>query len=93
MEAPRREPVGRRAVGRNRPAEARWSTLDQLLSLQARSQADLMARTEWAVKDLAKQVGGLSNALGGSLDDFACDLVPERAALSFTRGVMLPAAG
>ncbi|MDA0253435.1 MAG: hypothetical protein O3A18_00960, partial [Planctomycetota bacterium] len=38
--------AGRRAVGRNRPAEARWSTLDQLLSLQARSQADLMARTE-----------------------------------------------
>ena len=27
--------------------------------------------------DLAKQVGGLSNALGGSLEDFACDLVPE----------------
>ena len=34
-------------------------------------------RTEWAVKDLAKQVGGLSAALGGSLEDFACDLVPE----------------
>ena len=34
-------------------------------------------RTEWAVADLAKQVGGLSNALGGSLEDFACDLVPE----------------
>ena len=27
--------------------------------------------------DLARQVGGLSNALGGSLEDFACDLVPE----------------
>ena len=34
-------------------------------------------RTDWAVRDLAKQVGGLSNALGGSLEDFACDLVPE----------------
>jgi len=34
-------------------------------------------RTVWAVKDLAKQVGGLSAALGGSLEDFACDLVPE----------------
>ncbi len=34
-------------------------------------------QTEWAVRDLAKQVGGLSNALGGSLEDFACDLVPE----------------
>lgn len=39
--------------------------------------AEAQARTEWAVKDLAKQVGGLSNALGGSLEDFACDLVPE----------------
>lgn len=38
--------------------------------------AKAQARTEWAVKDLAKQVGGLSNALG-SLEDFACDLVPE----------------
>ena len=34
-------------------------------------------RTEYAVADLAKQVGGLANALGGSLEDFACDLVPE----------------
>jgi uncharacterized protein YifN (PemK superfamily) len=34
-------------------------------------------RTEWAMADLAKQVGGLSNSLGGSLEDFACDLVPE----------------
>ncbi|MEI6241440.1 MAG: hypothetical protein WCR51_13715, partial [Planctomycetia bacterium] len=33
--------------------------------------------TEFAVENLAKQVGGLSNALGGSLEDFACDLVPE----------------
>jgi hypothetical protein len=39
--------------------------------------ADAQRRTEWAVKDLAKQVGGLSAALGGSLEDFACDLVPE----------------
>jgi len=39
--------------------------------------ADAQKQTEWAVRDLAKQVGGLSNALGGSLEDFACDLVPE----------------
>ena len=39
--------------------------------------AKAQKRTEWAVADLAKQVGGLSNALGGSLEDFACDLVPE----------------
>ena len=30
-----------------------------------------------AVTDLAKQVGGLSNAVGANLEDFACDLVPE----------------
>jgi hypothetical protein len=39
--------------------------------------ADAQIRTEFAVADLAKQVGGLSNALGGSLEDFARDLVPE----------------
>jgi len=39
--------------------------------------AEAQRRTEWALADLAKQVGGLSNALGGSLEDFACDLVPE----------------
>ena len=46
----------------------------------AEAQHELAAaqkQTEWAVRDLAKQVGGLSNALGGSLEDFACDLVPE----------------
>jgi len=30
-----------------------------------------------AVTDLAKQVGGLSNAVGANLEDFACELVPE----------------
>jgi len=39
--------------------------------------AEAQKQTEWALADLAKQVGGLSNALGGSLEDFACDLVPE----------------
>ncbi len=39
--------------------------------------AEAQKRTEFAVGDLAKQVGGLANALGGSLEDFACDLVPE----------------
>ena len=72
-------------------AQARTeSRVEQLADAQARTEsrveqlanaqqmlADAQARTEWAVKDLAKQVGGLSNALGGSLEDFACDLVPE----------------
>jgi hypothetical protein len=58
-------------------AQARTeSRLEQLANAQ-QMLADAQARTEWAVKDLAKQVGGLSNALGGSLEDFACDLVPE----------------
>jgi len=39
--------------------------------------AEAQKQTEFSVTNLAKQVGGLSNALGGSLEDFACDLVPE----------------
>jgi len=39
--------------------------------------AEAQRGTELAVADLAKQVGGLANSLGGSLEDFACDLVPE----------------
>jgi hypothetical protein len=42
-----------------------------------RELADAQKRTEFALADLAKQVGGLANSLGGSLEDFACDLVPE----------------
>jgi hypothetical protein len=30
-----------------------------------------------AIANLAKQVGGLSNAVGANLEDFACELVPE----------------
>lgn len=53
-------------------AEAQRQTAKELAEL-----AEAQKRTDWAVADLAKQVGGLSNALGGSLEDFACDLVPE----------------
>jgi len=53
-------------------AEAQRHT-DETVKTLARAQS----RTEFALADLAKQVGGLSNALGGSLEDFACDLVPE----------------
>jgi hypothetical protein len=42
-----------------------------------RELAEAQKRTEWSVRDLAKQVGGLANSLGGSLEDFACDLMPE----------------
>jgi len=49
----------------------------QRLSKAQGELAEAQKRTEWALADLAKQVGGLSNALGGSLEDFACDLVPE----------------
>ena len=47
------------------------------LSEAQKELADAQKRTEWAVADLAKQADGLSNALGGSLEDFACELVPE----------------
>ena len=56
----------------SRLAEAQQKTEERVEEL-----ADAQKRTDWAVADLAKQVGGLSNALGGSLEDFACDLVPE----------------
>lgn len=60
-------------------AEAQQRTelrVEELAEAQ-RELAAAQKQTEWAVRDLAKQVGGLSNALGGSLEDFACDLVPE----------------
>ena len=53
-------------------AEAQKRTEDRVEEL-----AEAQKRTELAVADLAKQVGGLANSLGGSLEDFACDLVPE----------------
>lgn len=39
--------------------------------------AEAQKGTELAVANLAKQVGGLATSLGGSLEDFARDLVPE----------------
>jgi len=53
-------------------AEAQKRTEDRVEEL-----ANAQKSTELAVADLAKQVGGLANSLGGSLEDFACDLVPE----------------
>jgi hypothetical protein len=53
--------------------------------------ADAQKETTWAVKDLAKQVGGLAGALGGSLEDFACDLVPEL--LEHHQGMVIASAG
>ena len=60
-------------------SEAQQRTEERVEQLAEAQQelADAQKHTEWAVADLAKQVGGLSNALGGSLEDFACDLVPE----------------
>ena len=63
-----------------RRTEARVEDLAEAQKELAEAQKELaeaQKQTEWAVRDLAKQVGGLSNALGGSLEDFACDLVPE----------------
>ena len=39
--------------------------------------AEAQKQTEFALANLAKQMGGLSQSLGGSLEDFACELVPE----------------
>ena len=67
-------------------AEAQKRTeirVEELAAAQQRTEvrveelAEAQKRTEFAVGDLAKQVGGLANVLGGSLEDFACDLVPE----------------
>ena len=58
-------------------AQKELSEAQQRTEERVEELADAQKRTEWAVADLAKQVGGLSNALGGSLEDFACDLVPE----------------
>ena len=60
-------------------AEAQKRTelrLEELADSQ-KDLADAQKRTEIAMADLARQVGGLSNAFGGSLEDFARDLVPE----------------
>ena len=53
--------------------------------------AEAQKQTVWAVKDLAKQVGGLAGALGGSLEDFACQLVPEL--LEYHQGMVIESAG
>ena len=67
-------------------AEAQKRTenrVEELAEAQKRTEnrveelAEAQRGTELAVADLAKQVGGLANSLGGSLEDFACDLVPE----------------
>ena len=50
-----------------------------LQAMQASQQEMQASQQEMqrAITDLAKQVGGLSNAVGANLEDFACDLVPE----------------
>ncbi|MBM3955205.1 MAG: hypothetical protein FJ309_11415 [Planctomycetes bacterium] len=56
-----------------------------------RDLAEAQKQTTWAVKDLAKQVGGLAGAFGGSLEDFACELIPEL--LEHHRGMVITSAG
>jgi hypothetical protein len=53
-------------------AEAQKRTEERVGDMQGSLQ-----EMQRAVTDLAKQVGGLSNAVGANLEDFACDLVPE----------------
>ena len=47
------------------------------LSDSQKGLAEAQKQTEFALANLAKQMGGLSQSLGGSLEDFACELVPE----------------
>lgn len=73
------------------------SHVEELAEAQKRTEArveelaEAQMQTTWAVKDLAKQVGGLAGALGGSLEDFACDLVPEL--LEHHQGMVIASAG
>ncbi len=53
-------------------AEAQKRTEERVDQLAAAQE-----RTERAVRQLARQVGGLSEALGGSLEDLALEVVPE----------------
>ncbi|MFM7521549.1 MAG: hypothetical protein ACKO9B_13915 [Planctomycetota bacterium] len=74
-------------------AEAQQRTearVEELAEAQ-RDLAEAQKQTTWAVKDLAKQVGGLAGAFGGSLEDFACELVPEL--LEHHRGMVITSAG
>ena len=58
-------------------------TMQEMQASQRDMQGSLQAmqasqqEMQRAIIDLAKQVGGLSNAVGANLEDFACDLVPE----------------
>ncbi|MBW7857469.1 MAG: hypothetical protein H3C43_04040 [Leptonema sp. (in: Bacteria)] len=60
-------------------AEAQKRTevkIEELAEAQKRTEVGL-EQTSKGVRNLAKQIGGLSEALGGSLEDFALDMVPE----------------
>lgn len=52
------------------------ATVKELAEAQKRTEVTLEKMSK-EVRNLAKQVGGLSEALGGSLEDFALDMVPE----------------
>jgi predicted nuclease with TOPRIM domain len=88
------------ATAQHELAEAQQRTdsrVEELAEAQKRTEArveelaEAQMQTTWAVKDLAKQVGGLAGALGGSLEDFACDLVPEL--LEHHQGMVIASAG
>jgi len=49
----------------------------QEMRVSQQEMRESLVEMQRAVTDLAKQVGGLSNAVGASLEDFACELVPE----------------
>ncbi|WP_298613984.1 hypothetical protein [uncultured Thermosynechococcus sp.] len=66
------ERVDRLALAVEELAQAQKRTEERVDQLAAAQE-----RTERAVRQLARQVGGLSEALGGSLEDLALEVVPE----------------
>ncbi|URR34947.1 hypothetical protein NBE99_09890 [Thermosynechococcus sp. HN-54] len=66
------ERVDQLAVAVAELAQAQKRTEERVDQLAAAQE-----RTERAVRQLARQVGGLSEALGGSLEDLALEVVPE----------------
>lgn len=69
----RLEAVVERLAEAQARAEDRLGRVEERLDRLERVVEDLAA----SVKNLARQVGGLSEAVGANLEEFACELVPE----------------
>ncbi len=65
------------AQKRTEESVAKLSSSVEILSQKVEDLAVAQKSTEISLQNLSRQVGGLSEAFGGSLEDFAKDLVPE----------------